>query len=62
MFICVNKRKKEVFEWLEKNFKVVKVYIKINLSLFVFMFIFSSIRFIVIDDDYFMIFFIEGFK
>ena len=62
MFIRANKRKKEVLEWLEKNPKAAKVYIKTNSSLLASMFTPSSIRLIAIDDDYPMTSFTEGFK
>ena len=53
---------KEVLEWLEKNPKAAKVYIKTNSSLLASMFTPSSIRLIAIDDDYPMTSFTEGFK
>ena len=62
MFIRANKRKKEVLEWLEKNPRAAKVYIKTNSSLLTSMFTPSSIRLIAIDDDYPMTSFTEGFK
>ena len=62
MFNRANKRKKEVLEWLEKNPKAAKVYIKTNSSLLASMFTPSSIRLIAIDDDYPMTSFTEGFK
>lgn len=62
MFTRANKRKKEVLEWLEKNPKAAKVYIKTNSSLLASMFTPSSIRLIAIDDDYPMTSFTEGFK
>ena len=62
MFIRANKRKKEVLEWLEKNPKAAKVYIKTNSSLLASMFTPSSIRLIAIDDNHPMTSFAEGFK
>ena len=62
MFTRANKRKKEMLEWLEKNPKAAKVYIKTNSSLLASMFTPSSIRLIAIDDDYPMTSFTEGFK
>ena len=62
MFNRANKRKKEILEWLEKNPKAAKVYIKTNSSLLASMFTPSSIRLIAIDDDYPMTSFTEGFK
>ena len=62
MFTRANKRKKETLEWLEKNPKAAKVYIKTNSSLLASMFTPSSIRLIAIDDNYPMTSFTEGFK
>ena len=62
MFNRANKRKKEILEWLEKNPKAAKVYIKTNSSLLASMFTPSSIRLIAIDDNYPMTSFTEGFK
>ena len=62
MYMYANRRKKELLEWLEKNPKAAKVYIKTNSSLLASMFTPSSIRLIAIDDDYPMTSFTEGFK
>ena len=62
MFIRANKRKKEVLEWLEKNPKASKVYIKTNSSLLASMFTPSSIRLIAIDDKKPTTFIMEGTK
>ena len=62
MFNRANKRKKEILEWLEKNPKAAKVYIKTNSSLLASMFTPSSIRLIAIDDKKPATFIMEGTK
>ena len=62
MFNRANKRKKEILEWLEKNPKAAKVYIKTNSGLLASMFTPSSIRLIAIDDKKPTTFIMEGTK